>query len=47
MAEEENKGVDESIPIHIKKERVTKAYKETMIQDIENIDTYEILQKLI
>ena len=32
--EEENKGVDEAIPMHIIKERTKKAFKETMIQDI-------------
>ena len=33
--------VDEAVPIDIRKERKTKAYKETMIQNIKNIDTYE------
>ena len=37
----EDEIADEALPIHIKKERKTKAYKETMIQYIENIDTYE------
>ena len=37
----EYEGADEAVPIRIRKERTTKAYKETMIQDIENIDTYE------
>ena len=35
------KSVDEDVPIDIRKERNTKAYKETIIQDISNIDTYE------
>ena len=41
LADSEDEGVDEAIPIHIRKERTTKAYKETMNQDIETIDTYE------
>ena len=43
----EDEGVDESVPIHIRKERKTKSYKETMSQNIKNIDTYEIRKKLI
>ena len=46
MAEEENEGVDEVIPIHIRKERMTKSYKEIMSQDIETIDTYETRTKV-
>ena len=45
FTEEENEGVDEAIPIHIRKERIPKAYKETMSQDIETIDTYETRTK--
>ena len=41
MAVSEDATVDEAIPIDIRKERNTKAYKETMRKDIENIDTYE------
>ena len=44
----EDSNVDESIPIQIKKERTTEAYKETMNQDIETIDKYEdrrVIQK--
>ena len=40
LADLENGGVDESTPIHIRKERMIKAYKETMIQDTETIDSY-------
>ena len=34
-------NVDESIPIQIRKERTTEAYKETMNQDIWTIEKYE------
>ena len=37
----EDASVDEDVPIDIIKEQNTKAYKETMRKDIENIDTYE------
>ena len=37
----EDVNVDELIPIQIRKERTTEAYKETMNQDIETIDKYE------
>ena len=46
VAEEENQCVDEAIPILVRKEIITKAYKETMIQDIEIIDTYETRTKV-
>ena len=46
LAEEENGGVDEAIPIHIRKEWMAKAYKETMSQDIETIETYETRTKV-
>ena len=41
LAVSEDEGADESVPIHIRKERNTKVYKEKMIQYIKNIDTYE------
>ena len=47
LADPEDEGADEVIPIHIRKERMTKAYKEKMSQDIETIDTYETRKKLI
>ena len=31
--------VDEAVPINIRKERKTEAYRETMSQDINNIDS--------
>ena len=34
-------NVDEAIPIQIRKERTTEAYKDKMNQDIETIDKYE------
>ena len=37
----EDESVDEAVPIYIRKERRTKSYKETMSQDIDNIDPYE------
>ena len=40
-------GAYEAIPIHIRKERTTNAYKDTMRQDIKTIDTYENRTKLI
>ena len=42
----EDKIVDEAIPIGIRKERTTEAYKEIMIQDINNIETYETRTKI-
>ena len=47
LAVSEDEGADEAVPIHVIKERKTKAYKETTIQDIKNIDTYETIKKLI
>ena len=47
LVDSEDKGVDETIPIHIRKERTTKAYKEKMSQDIETIDAHENRKKLI
>ena len=42
----EDESVDEAIQTHIRKERRTKERKETMIQDIINIDTYETITKV-
>ena len=41
LAVTEEANVDEAIPIEIKKERSTQAYKETMSMDIENIKKFE------
>ena len=45
LADSEDEVFNEAIPINIRKERTTKAYKETMSQDIETIDTYENITK--
>ena len=45
LAVSEYESVDKAAPIHIRKERKTKAYKETMSQDISNIYTYETITK--
>ena len=45
LAVSEDESIDEAVPIYIRKERKTKAYKETMSQDISNIDTYETRTK--
>ena len=45
FAGSEDEIVDEAVPISIRKERNKKAYKETMSQDINNIDTYETRTK--
>ena len=37
----EDDNLDETIPTQIRKERTTKAYQETMNQNIETIDKYE------
>ena len=37
-ADSKDENVDKSIPIQVRKERTTKAYKETMNQDIETIE---------
>ena len=37
----EGTSVDEAVPIVIRKERMKKTYKDTMSQDIKNIDNYE------
>ena len=47
LAESKDEGTDEDIPIHIRKERMKKAYKQKIIQDIETIDTYENRKKLV
>ena len=47
LAVSENESVDEAVPIDNRKERKTKSYKETMSQDINNIDTYKTKKKLI
>ena len=41
LAVSEDEGADKAFPIHIRKERKTKAYKETMSQYINNIGTYD------
>ena len=46
LAVSEDEGANEAVPIHVRKERKTKAYKEKMSQDIENIDTYETRTKV-
>ena len=43
----EDESVDEAVPIDIRKEINTKAYKETMSQDIKNIALMKIEQILI
>ena len=42
----EEANVDEAIPIDIRKEQSTEAYKETMSKDVNNIDTYETWTKV-
>ena len=46
LAVSEDESVDEAVPIDIRKERKKKSYKDTMIQDISNIDTYETRTKI-
>ena len=41
LAVYEDANVDESIPIDLRKEQNTGAYKETTRKDINNIDNYE------
>ena len=41
LAVTEEANVDEAIPIDLRKEQSTQAYKETMSMDIGNIDTFE------
>ena len=47
LAVSEDESVDEAVPIDIRKERKITAYKETISQDINSIDTYETKKKLI
>ena len=42
----EDESVDEAAPIDIRKEGKKKSYKETTIQDNNNIDTYETRTKV-
>ena len=37
LSDSEDEGADEAVHIHIRTERKTKAYKETMSQDIEKL----------
>ena len=46
MAVSEDANVDEDIPIDLRKEQTTEAYKETMRKCINNIDTYETRTKV-
>ena len=46
LAVSEDASVDEAVPIDIRKERKTKAYKEKTSQYIKNIDTYETRTKV-
>ena len=46
LAVSEDGSSDKAVPIHIRKERKTKAYNETMGQDIEIIHTYETRKKV-
>ena len=46
LAVSEDDSADEAVPIHIRRERKTKSYKETTSQDIENINTYETRTKV-
>ena len=38
--------VDEAIPVYLKKQLNTQAYKETMNFDIDEINTYELRKKV-
>ena len=46
LAVTEEADVDEAIPIYLKKERNTQAYKETMDIDIDKINTCELRNKV-
>ena len=46
MVVSEDESVDESVPINMITEKKTKSYKETTIQDINNIETYETRTKV-
>ena len=43
----EDNNVDEEIPIQIRKERTTEAYKEKMNKDIETIEKNENSKKIV
>ena len=47
LAVSEDASVDEVVPIQIKKERNTKAYKETMSKYIEKLTLMKLEKKLI
>ena len=42
----EESNVDEAIPIGLRKEQITQAYKYTMSMDIDNIDMFETRNKV-
>ena len=42
----EEANVDEAIPIYLRKERITQAYKYTMIMGIDKINTFENRNKV-
>ena len=46
LAVTEESNVDEEIPIDLRKQKSTQSYKETMIMDIENINTFETRNKV-
>ena len=46
LAVSEEANVDEAIPIDLRKEQSTEAYKKTMNKDINNIETYETRTKV-
>ena len=46
LSDSKDEGADEAVPIDIIKERNTKAYKETMSQYIEHVNTYETRTKV-
>ena len=46
FAVSEDASVDEAVPINIRKEYGTEAYKEKPSKDIENIDTYGTITKV-
>ena len=46
LAVTEEADVDAAIQIHLKKELITQAYKETLDIDNDNIDTYELRNKV-
>ena len=46
LAVTEEINVDEAIPIGLRKEQITEAYKETMSKNIDDIDTDEYRTKM-